>query len=112
MAHFRKMFDERFIGSWDLEGKDEAVVTIADVKLETMSTQDGAEAEKPVLYFTKGKKGMVMNKTNAKQIAELYGCDTDDWKGKSITLYPTTCSAFGKQVECIRIQKTKPSQGE
>ena len=106
--HFRKLYDERFIGSWDLEGKESAVVTIAEIKIEELQGQNGAKAKKPVLYFTKGKKGFVLNKTNAKVIAELYGNDTEKWCDKKVELFATTCEAFGKQVECIRISNKKP----
>lgn len=109
MPHFRKMFDERFIGSWDLEGRDEAIVVIRDIKIEELKTTDGTVANKPVLLFTKGKKGMVLNKTNAKQIAELYGSNTEKWKGKAISLFATTCDAFGKKVECVRVNNRKPA---
>jgi len=108
MTHWRKMFDERFIGSWDFEGKPEGVVTIKSVQIEELQTQDGTSAKKPVLYFTKGKKGMVLNKTNARVIAELYGNDTDKWVGKSVALFATTCQAFGKTVECVRVKNQRP----
>ena len=101
--HWRKYFDERFIGSWDLEDKGDVTVTIARIELEKLHNENG-ESDKPVLFFEKGKKGMVLNKTNAKTIEKLHGPDTDDWKGKQITLYATETSAFGEQVECIRIR--------
>jgi len=106
--HFRKYFDERFIGSWDFEGKDEAVVTIKEVQIEELKAMDGSTAKKPVLTFTKGKKGMVLNKTNAKAIAEMYGTDAEFWKGKEIILFATTCQAFGKTVDCVRVKNQRP----
>lgn len=106
--HFRKLYDERFIGSWDLEGKESAVVTIKSISVEELHGQNGLKAKKPVLYFTKGKKGFVLNKTNAKTIAELYGSDTDKWIDKKIELFATVCDAFGKQTECIRISNKQP----
>ena len=105
--HFRKMFDERFVGTWDLEGKDERVVTIEDIGMESMRTQDGTESEKPVVRLKGGKKGWVLNKTCAKTIAELYGADTENWIGKKITLYVTECMAFGSKVDCIRVKGVK-----
>lgn len=103
--HWRKYFDERFIGSWDLEGKGDVTVTIERVEMEAMHRPDSEDAEnRPVLFFNGAKKGMVLNKTNAKTIAKLHGPDTDDWVGKKITLYATETSAFGEQVECIRVR--------
>jgi len=103
MSHFMKMYDSRFVGSWDLEGKGEATVTIASVSVVEVHNPENQEKEnKPALTFTKGTKGLILNKTNAKAIAAIHGTDTDNWIGKDIVLYATTCKAFGKQVECIR----------
>ena len=107
MSHFRKLFDDRFIGTYDLDGKPELTVTIEDIGMETMRTQDGAEADKPVVSIKGAKKKWVLNKTNAKTIAELYGVDTDNWLGKKVTLYVTECQAFGSKVECIRVKGVK-----
>lgn len=106
--HFRKLYDERFLGSWDLEGRDSAVVEIKEVKLEELRSQDGTTAKKPVLFFTRGKKGMVLNKTNAKEIAALFGNDTDGWVGKKIELFATKITAFGKEMDAIRVSNRRP----
>lgn len=106
MPHFRKLFDERFIGSYDLEGNENGLlVTISRLEVEKMQASQGDEPkDKPVLYFNEGKKGLVLNKTTAKAIAAMYGSDTDGWLGKEIILYATTCMAFGEEVECIRVK--------
>jgi hypothetical protein len=39
-----------------------------------------------VVYFQGKQKGLVTNKTNANNIAALYGDDTDDWIGQKIML--------------------------
>jgi hypothetical protein len=54
---------------------------------------------------------MVLNKTSAKAIADLYGPKTEEWKGKDIQLFATTCQAFGKTVECIRVNNKAPGPG-
>ena len=108
MPHWRKMFDERFVGSWDFDGKESFTATISGVKVEEMADQNGTKLHKPVVYFEKAKKGLVLNKTNAKTIAELYGNKTEQWKGKAIVLFATTCEAFGKQVECVRVRNQVP----
>ena len=106
MAHFRKLFDERFVGAWDFEGHDDATMTIKSIGIEEMRAQDGSTTKKPVLFFEESKtgKGLVLNKTNAKTIAGMYGNDTNGWIGEKITIYATTCMAFGKEVECLRIR--------
>jgi ribosomal protein L21 len=103
--HFRKMFDEKYIGSWDLDETPEVVVTIKDVRREELKANAGAEvAHKPVLYFEKTEKGMVCNKTNAKTIADAYGPDVKQWRGKKITIYKEKVRAFGSTHDALRVR--------
>ena len=106
MSHFRKLFDERFVGAWDFEGRDDVTMTIKSIGIEEMRAQDDSTVKKPVLFFENSKtgKGLVLNKTNARAIADKNGSNTDGWIGKKITIFPTTCMAFGKEVECLRIK--------
>ena len=70
----------------------------------------GADADdKYVLYFRGNKKGLVLNKTNAKVIAELHGDDLDDWIGKQITLYEAEVQFGNDTVAGIRVRKRKPN---
>ena len=108
MSHWRKLYDDRFVGSWDFDGKETFTATIKELKLEEMRDHDGETIRKPVLYFDKAKKGMVLNKTNARTIADLYGSNTDTWTGKKIVLFATMCKAFGKDVECVRVKNQIP----
>ena len=105
MPHWRKMYDSRFIGSWDLEEAGPVVATIKDVTMEEVQDNTGHKETKPAVWFTKGKKALLLNKTNAKAIAKLYGTHTEKWGGKQIELFPTECDAFGDKVECVRVRK-------
>jgi hypothetical protein len=63
------------------------------------------------LHFQGKEKGMVLNKTNANKIAEMFGDDTDQWSGESITLYEAMVDFKGQTVPAIRVriaQKKKP----
>lgn len=69
---------------------------------------DGKGAHKPVVYFRKAKKGLVLNVTNAKKIAQLVGSqDTDEWSGKAITLYQSETEYAGDTVACVRVRAAK-----
>src|SRR3954467_14294511 len=103
MAHYKLLYPNEYIASCDLGGKD-AKVTIEKVAVEEVIGSDGKKQAKPVVWFKGAKKRMVCCKTNAKSIAKQHGNDTDQWVGKSVTLYGTTCMACGAEVECIRIR--------
>ena len=107
MSDYRKMFDSEYLANWDLDG--DVTVEIHKVVGGEVRTPDGSTERKPFLYFKGAKKAMVVNKTNGKIIAGMYGNDSTDWIGKSITLYATTCSGKGGDtVDCIRIRPGVP----
>lgn len=107
MTDYRSMFDNEYIGAWDLEGR-EATVTIADVSKVRLKSPSGKEDTKIRLSFEGKEKGMVVNKTNARTIAGLYGTKVEQWKGKRITLFATTTQAFGAVHDCIRVRPVAP----
>lgn len=95
----------KYIAGDSLKGKS-VTMTIERVVNEDVSNSDGKE-EKQVLYFVESKKGMILNKTNAKRIARLYGPETDDWKGIVIELYTEPVKAFGETHNALRVREAK-----
>ena len=51
---------------------------------------------------------MVMNKTNASNIANVYGDDTADWRDQEIVLFSAMVDFQGKSVEAIRVRAPQP----
>jgi len=95
----------KYIAGDSLKGKS-VPMTIDRVVNEDVSNSDKIE-EKQVLYFVESKKGMILNKTNAKRIARLYGPETDDWKGIVIELYTEPVKAFGETHNALRVREAK-----
>lgn len=117
MTDWRLYFAHDYLCAADLKGRD-VPLTISAVKAEDLRVVGGdtETARKVVIYFkeTEGRgpgepKALVTNKTNCRTISELYGNNTEEWKGRRITLYPTTTKAFGKTVDCIRIRDNVPA---
>jgi hypothetical protein len=106
-VNINSAFPSNYIKASDLNGAA-VVVTIADVKVEGV----GRDKEvKPVVYFVGKQKGMVLNRTNSKKIADIAGSqDTEDWPGTKIAIYPTTTEFGGEEVECIRIKAPKAAE--
>ncbi len=108
MTHWRSMFDNKYLGNWDLpEGRDIAVV-IERVEAGTLTSLGGRTDKKPIVFFVGKEKGMALNKTNAKAIAGMYGHDTAKWRDKPIAIYVTTTSSPDGMVPCIRVRPTPP----
>jgi hypothetical protein len=116
-ADWRGMYDRDLIGAWDLP-KEGATVIIERVERGELRAGPGKKVEKAPIIRMRGKqKGLVVNKTNGKTIAALYGNDTRAWIGKSITIYPTTTKFGSDTVDCVRVrpqvpQSRKTSGGE
>lgn len=101
MGNINDAFPSNYLKASDLNGQ-QPVVTIDRVAFEAV----GREKEmKPILYFAGKEKGMVLNKTNSKNIANLVGSfETDDWVGFRVRLYATHVEFNGETVEAIRIK--------
>ena len=106
MSDYRSMFDRKYVGAWDLEGKD-VTVRIVKVVAEVLKNKAG-ENKKPVVYFEGTDKGFALNKTNAKVIAAMYGNKTEEWTGKLITLYATQVSFGPETIDAIRVRPGIP----
>lgn len=102
MAHWRKLFNEKYIGSWDLESGP-VTITIAGVGHEDVVDHKGEKETVPVLSIEKTDKKLVLNKTNARTIATLHGDDTDEWVGKKVRLKVERVMAFGSMVDAVRV---------
>ena len=100
-------FPSNYIKASDLNGSA-VPVTIREVKVEEVGrTKD----RKPVVYFLGKEKGLVLNRTNSKKIAEIAGSpDTEDWGGTVIAIYPTETEFGGETVECIRVKAPKAAK--
>lgn len=91
-------FPSKYLKSSDLQGR-RATVQMNYVQVEKVGQND----EKPVLYFIGKAKGMVLNKTNANKIAELYGFDTEQWAGQRIDLFEADVEFGGKITKGLRV---------
>ena len=111
MPHYKKLFPSNYIRACDLEGRGDVTVTIRELHLDSVHNPDTNEKEtKPVLYFTKGTKGLILNVTNAETIAQLYGDNTDGWAGQRIALFlQRGVKAFGKVWDAVRIRDQVPA---
>lgn len=106
--HWKRYFDNEYLGSWDLGQGDHAVVIERVQQGELPVRGTSRKERKPVVFFVGKKKPMILNTTNAKSIAAMYGNDTAAWTGKSIAIYATVTSFGGEEVDCVRVRPTPP----
>lgn len=98
MTNVNDIYQSNYLTASDLQGK-EPTVSITEVQVAKMN--DGQP--KLCVYVNNRPKGIVLNKTNAKAIAMLYGDESNRWIGKKIKLVTVWTDYQGKPVQAIRI---------
>lgn len=107
-----EMFPRRYANGEDLKGKP-VTLTIAKVHPEEMRPGGGTPITKWVIYFEGARRGVVLSRTLATQIAEALGDDdTDHWPGKRVTLYPQLLTVAGRRVTVIRARAANGNGGK
>jgi hypothetical protein len=97
------LYPSKYVGSDDLKG-NHVTVTIRELKLESLKDRNGLQQMKPVLYFQKTEKGLVVNKTNLKSLWTIFGSKSSkDWVGKKITLFSMPVQFGDEMRQGIRI---------
>jgi hypothetical protein len=91
-------FPSQYLKASDLQGRN---VTI---KMGRVEEEKIGNDKKMVLYFQGKDRGVVLNKTNANNIASIYGGETEDWYGQEIVLYEAMVDYQGKSVPAIRMR--------
>jgi hypothetical protein len=98
------LFPASFLKAADLQGQPRTAT------IESCTPEPIGEGEnKPVLRFTGIPKGLVLNRTNATVIANVFGNETDNWRGRQITLFSMPVSYQGRMVDGIRVQAAPPA---
>ncbi|MDA7663806.1 hypothetical protein N8569_00730 [bacterium] len=97
-------FPSKFLKSEDI-GNQRWPLTIRAVQMEEV----GDNEHKPIVYFHELEKGLVLNKTNAEMIVQLYGDDTDRWTGQRIEMYATPVQYQGQSKMGLRVLGPAPA---
>ena len=104
MGNYQRLFSSEYLGAWDAEG-GALTLTIASVRAVTLKNRKGEEDEKPVIAFVEANsRPMILNKTNARAIAQMYGDETSNWIGRGITVVRAQVDMAGSTVWALRVQ--------
>lgn len=101
-------FPSKFLKAADLNGRT-VRVKICEVKFEEIGQGDD-KSRKPVIYFHGKEKGVALNKTNATNIALMYGDEMEDWIDAEVDLFPAMVDFQGRSVEAIRVKPVRPQR--
>ena len=102
MVNINEEFPSKYLKSSDLAGN------VVNVKIDRVAVEQIGDDRKLVMYFIGKSKGMVLNKTNARTIGDVYGEDTDDWVDKQIEVFSMKVDFQGRMVDGLRIRIPTP----
>jgi len=107
-THWKQNFDYKYTGAYELKTGETKILTIQRTCQEEVASTTGQKQLYFVAYFHGQSKPMVLNKTNCKTITKLYGPFIEQWIGKAIEIEAKKVSAFGDEVEALRVKKSFP----
>ena len=102
-THWKRLQNPDYIGAYWLPEGEDVTVVIDYVQREVITGTGGKKEECSVAHL-QGVKPFILNTTNSKTIAKLYGPYIEDWAGKPITLFASTAKLAGDTVECLRVR--------
>lgn len=109
-THWKKLHNPDYLGAYSLDPGQDLILTIKNVTVQTVTGPDNRKEECPMISFVEPSKPMVLNVTNSKIIAKIYGTPfIEEWAGKKIQIYVDNVKAFGDVVEALRIRKFIPT---
>lgn len=99
-----EMFPSNLLKAADVsDAGGEMPLTIAKIEMKEFDGDNGSKERKPIIFFANDKQ-MVCNKTNGTMLGEMFGTETDEWIGKTITLIVQNVDFAGKSTPAIRIK--------
>ena len=96
--NINEQFTSKYLKASDLQGRD------VTVKMGRVEQEKIGDDQKLILYFQGKERGMVLNRTNANAIADVYGGETNDWYGQTIILFEQMVDFQGKRVPGLRVR--------
>ena len=98
MVNINDEFPSKYLKSGDLQG------AAVKVKISNVTSEDIGGDRKLIMHFDNRTKGMVLNKTNARTVADVYGDDTDNWIGAVIEVFAMKVDFQGRMVDGLRVR--------
>jgi hypothetical protein len=100
---FDDIYGSKYFGVTDLKD-GEPRFKIGKVEIAQLREKNGTTKRKYLVLFEGVEKGLVINKTNARKLAETYGKQSSKWIGQIVQLYAEDTS-FGKGVRVRPLRK-------
>lgn len=108
-THWKKCFNKDYLGSHDLDEAKDLKAVIDHVEVRSVKDSSGKDGKCNVAVFQGSIKPMILNVTNCKKVKKFSGSNyIEDWNNVAITICVKTITAFGEDVEALRIRDSQP----
>ncbi len=98
---FDVLFPGRFIDAPMLKDR---TVTISIAGVYQEEPPSGQKEPLNVIEIEGRDKEWSINKTNSRCLRAMFGDNPQEWVGRRVAIFPTTCESFGEIEDCIRIE--------
>lgn len=89
-----------WLSGLDLDGRTVNVIIAGVEEVTVPEPRTGRQVRKVAVRFQGARKALLLNATNAKALAKLFGAETNGWTGKGVALRAENVQAFG-QTHCV-----------
>jgi hypothetical protein len=103
---FDDLYGSKYLSVADLKD-DEPRLKIGKVEVAELREKNGTTKRKYVVWFDGVEKGLVINNTNARKLADAYGKQPSRWISQIVQLYSEE-TAYGKGVRVRPLRKPPP----
>ena len=110
MPHINELFPSKWLKASDFDDGPRTL-TIRELTMEEIG-QGKKREEKTIVYFEETEKGLVLNVTNGRTIADGYGPRTENWIGGKVELFGTKVPFGSEMVDGIRLRIPKQPSAE
>lgn len=111
-THWKKTMNKDYLGSWDLDERQEVEAKILRVDVQEVKDQNG-KTSKCNVAILEGLKPMILNVTNCRKLKKFTGSNyIEDWTNVPVIIHAVTVKAFGEETEGLRIRDWQPKENE
>ena len=114
--HWRKMYENKYLGAWSLLNDQTGqyttpTVTIESVRIEEVIGEGGRVEHCTLLRFVGKRTPMILSRRQGRNIERLHGPDPNLWRGKKVTLWAEERKVKGEFCRVLAI-KTRSVRAE
>lgn len=113
--HYKLLNPSRFLGAADLLGAEPTYkilgVVMEEIEEDVPKGQPPKFKRKGLVRLEGAEKGWLLNVTNAKALATMFGEEVEKWTGHRVTLCSEIVTSFGETAPAVRVRGSPDISG-